>query len=149
MERPAYFDTCLLFPLFVEEASTPRALHAAAEYTRNGEWPLLISDWTIIEFHSVVARCFRNGDISREQAVAAMKKFDRDCQTAFFILPLRPSLFHLAKTWIVGLEIPLKASDALHLAIAHANKCALVTADRRLAAAATALGVACFFVPFS
>jgi predicted nucleic acid-binding protein len=48
----------------------------------------------------------------------------------------------LARDWLAGFRVPLRSLDALHLAFASQAGAKLVTADRELAKAARALGVA-------
>jgi predicted nucleic acid-binding protein len=54
-----------------------------------------------------------------------------------------------AREYVARLDTSLRTFDALHLAIAHANKCTLVTADKQLATAAAMLEVEHYFVSFS
>jgi hypothetical protein len=56
-------------------------------------------------------------------------------------LVVEPSHFRLASEWVSLNLAPLRSLDALHLAVAFSGGRCLVTFDRRLAAAASALAV--------
>lgn len=137
----AYPDTCLLLPLFIEEEGSAVAQSMAAEFTRGGELPLLVSELTCLEFHSVVSKYVRTGTIAKKHARAVMGAFERQCDEQFIVLPVESKNYTAARGHIARLDTALRSFDALHLAVADANGCTLVTADRQLAAAAATLGV--------
>ncbi len=57
------------------------------------------------------------------------------------VLQVEADAFETAALFAGHYDLALRASDALHLAIAAAHGCALVTLDARLAKAAPELGV--------
>lgn len=63
-------------------------------------------------------------------------------QGVFEITPVQDLHFKLANDWIDSFITGLRTLDALHLAVAHANETALLTADEMLAKAAKKLGIA-------
>ena len=56
-------------------------------------------------------------------------------------LPVRTRDYRIAKSWLGQLRGTLRTLDALHLAVAEAAAASTLTADRRLAAEAQALGL--------
>ncbi len=149
MHHFAYPDTCLLLPLFLEEAGSALAGRVAAEFTRGGELPLLVSELTCLEFNSAVAKHVRTGTITKKHAHLIVDAFERQCAREFIVLPVQSADFSVARGYIARLDTSLRSFDALHLAIAHANKCTLITADKQLAAAAALLDVEHYFVPYA
>lgn len=118
------------------------------EFTRGGKLPLIVSELTRLEFNSTVSKYHRTGAITRDQALHVIDSFERQCQNGFIVLPAQSADFQTAREWIARLIASLKTFDALHLAIAHANNCTLVTADKQLAAAAALLEIEHYFVSY-
>lgn len=118
-------------------------------FTKGGILPLLASDLTMLEFGSAVSKYARTGMITNEQAGQVITAFEYQCKKDIVVLPVDSSHFHAARQWIARLATPIRTFDALHLAIAQANQCILVTADKQLAAAAAMFDVEHYFVPFS
>ncbi len=147
--RPAYMDTCLLVPLFIEEQGSAIAERLVVEFTRNGEIPLLVSELTRLEFMAVIARHVRIGALTKGQAHDIIDAFERHCDRNVVVLPVQTSAFRTAQQWLRRLAIPLKAFDGLHMAIAHAANATLVTADKQLAGAAVMLEIEHCLVPYN
>lgn len=139
--KPAYMDTCLLVPLYIEEEGSATAARLVAEFTRNGEIPLLVSELTKLEFTAVIARHMRIGILKKEEADHIIRHFECHCDQNFVVLPVQVNEFHTAQQWLRQLTTPLKAFDGLHMAIAHAANATLVTADKQLAGAAAMFDV--------
>ena len=66
----------------------------------------------------------------------------RELRRSCHLLFIAPSAFELAAEFAGRPTLNLRASDALHLAVARLHGCALVTLDERMARAAPKLGVA-------
>lgn len=148
-QRFAYPDTCVLLPLFIEEQGSTVAQRMAMEFTKGGELPILVSDATRLEFIAVISRNVRTHLLTKEQAQQVITAFEHECENGFLTLPVQVADFRMAYDFIARLDTSLRTLDALHLAIAHTNKCTLLTADKQLAAAAAMLEVEHYFVPFA
>ncbi|MGA2109060.1 MAG: type II toxin-antitoxin system VapC family toxin [Syntrophorhabdales bacterium] len=134
-----YFDTSALAKWYLREA---RSDEVEAYIQANG--PVEISDLTVVEMRSLLARHRREKsiDISLEGQVFAT--FQEDIRQSFLVCHPFPSGLALATTNLLTLlqDIPLRTLDALHLAIAaqmHADT--IATADRIMARGAHALHI--------
>nr|WP_250890174.1 type II toxin-antitoxin system VapC family toxin [Sphingobium nicotianae] len=132
-----YLDTSAIVPAFIREPATERVHALIAE--RGGE-AMAISQWTLTEFSSALALKARMGAISEEILIAALAEWRLFTQ-ALRSLPIEESIFREAASLCQRRDLGLRAGDALHLAVAMANGCALVTLDEQMAKAALALGV--------
>ncbi len=147
--RFAYFDTSLLVPLYVRSKASPQAERTLVEFTENGELPVVLSELTRVEFVSVIARYVRTNQIDRVRAQEVIGVFERHCRHDFAMLPVRSSDYAAAQQWLKQLSTSLRTLDGLHMAVAFANRCILVTADKQLAAAATVFDIEHHFIPFA
>ncbi len=143
-----YCDTSVLVPQFLDSPVSPIARRALAECTNGVLIPIALSELTRLEFISAIAKNIRIGQIGSVEAEASLFDFDHHCRHSFTFLPIVSPDYELAQMWLRRFSTSLRTLDALHLAVAHANTCSLVTADRQLAAAAEVLGVSCRFVSY-
>ena len=137
MKPLVYFDTSALAKWYLREA---RSDEVEAYIRANG--PVAISDLTVVEMRSLLARHRRekNIDIGLEGQVFAT--FQEDIRQGFLVCHPCPSGLALATTNLLTLlqDIPLRTLDALHLAIAaEIGADTIATSDRVMAQGATAL----------
>lgn len=135
-----YVDTSALVKRYVHEfTSEPfdAFVSACAE-------PLHITPLTITEFHSMLMRRLRMGDLDAAYFEQSRRTFAADMQSQLWTWsPFPASAFGDASRLIQELDVPLATLDALHLAAARSFGCnAFATADLRLARAATLCGMA-------
>ena len=137
-----YLDASALAKLYVRESDSDLLDEAL-----DGREDLTTSDLSITEAISAAARRHREGTLSapdlarvRSQLVA-----DRD-DGPYRCMSLVPELHREAERILVTVRaVPLRASDALHLAQAiSARATVFLTFDRRLARAAEAVGLVVF-----
>ena len=97
---------------------------------------LVVPDLFFVELASVLWKRARRGDLSADEARAALGELNRVTVEVQPAQPLVPLAFEIA------LRLGCSVYDALYLATAVSRDCRLVTADRRLCtlAAANALG---------
>ena len=57
------------------------------------------------------------------------------------VIPVQPRDYRVARAWLGRLQGTLRTLDALHLAVATAAEASTLTADKRLALEARALGL--------
>lgn len=133
-----YLDTSFIVPYYLNEASS-EAVAATLQATSAGQ--LAVSDWTLAEFASMLARRVRMKDIVQQHAEDTMRLFAQDAQDAMLVIePVRAD-FTLARNLLLKVpDLGLRTPDALHLAIAVNRGLALYTLDRTLFDAAAALG---------
>jgi len=135
-----YFDTSFLVPLFLREA-TSDAVEAAlrAQDARD----FAISQWTRVEFASLLARQIRMGEISAEAARKADAEFEAVIAESFDVILPSIDDFDLAKAFLARPELGLRSGDALHLAIARGRGAQAVhSLDKAMIRAGEALGLA-------
>ena len=139
MLKAPYIDTSALAKWYVNE---PRSQDFEEYIERH--LPAAISRITVLEFRCLLARRRRTGEIDARLERDIFAAFEKDVQAG--ALPLHPlEDAHAAAAVEVVARLkaqPLRSLDALHLAVALSTGASeLATADRVMAAAATALGL--------
>lgn len=134
-----YFDSSLLAPLILEEATSARI---ESFFAKLEPGDLAVSHSTRVEFASLIAREVRMGGLDEPDALRAIAQFDELVTESFQVLVPSVADYELAKAFIQNFATKLRAGDALHLAIA-SNQGAerLYTLDEGLLAAARLLKV--------
>ncbi len=103
---------------------------------------LAISNWTIVEFASLLSRRVRMGELSATLMQNVMESFREDAEQSFSMVAVTAADFQLASKLILQWETGLRAGDALHLAIAQNAHCDhLFSLDRGLIYAAQQFGI--------
>jgi predicted nucleic acid-binding protein len=135
-----YIDTSALTKRYVSEATSARF----DAFVDDSEAVLHVTPLTVTEFHSMLMRRLRMGDLDEPYLEQARQQFSADLQSQLWIWsPLPAAAFGLASTLIQDLGVPLSTLDALHLATARLFECTgFATADLRLARAASQCGLA-------
>lgn len=134
-----YVDTSVVLPLFVPEATSP-AVMAFVESLPPQE--LTVSQWTLVEFASVLGRHVRTGRIDGRFADEVTARFEGLLAGTFAILLPTAADFTLARQWLADPTRGLRAGDALHLAIAGNNDArAIFTFDKNMLRAGRELGL--------
>jgi len=131
-----YWDTSALIPYYLPEEWSDRiqALLLGGEAA--------ISPLVEVEFFSVLARRVRAEELSRRDARRVAERFlGHVKEGAYRYLPLEVIHYKVASQWLRRFDLPLRAPDALHLAVASQGGIPIVTLDRQMARAAEALGV--------
>jgi predicted nucleic acid-binding protein len=131
-------DTSLLVSALTPETTTVRAqewldAQNASEFA--------ISDWVVTEFSAALSMKLRIGDLRSGERAAALSAFARLASESFGMLSVEAMQFRTAATFADHSSLGIRGSDALHLAICMDHGATLCTMDRRLAAAAPAVGV--------
>jgi predicted nucleic acid-binding protein len=136
-----YLDTSFLAPFYIQEA-TSTTVETILLKIPAGE--LAISDWTSVEFTSLLARRVRMGDLSKDLMETVMRAFQEDAAESYTVFTVTTADFDLATKFILQWETGLRAGDALHLAIAHNRRVDnLLSLDRGLINAAQQLSIPC------
>jgi predicted nucleic acid-binding protein len=100
-----------------------------------------ISDWTVTEFSAALSVKVRVGTLKPEARVSVLAEFARISAAYFLLLEITNAIFQRAARLCDRVESGLRASDALHLAVAELQGLAICTLDGRLARVAETLGV--------
>jgi predicted nucleic acid-binding protein len=132
---PVYLDASALAKLYIEELES-----AELELALVGRSDLLVSALSITEVVSALARRVRERDLPARDAGRVHRRILADLSRGEFQqVDLSPNLHRVAERMLlqIGTISPLRASDALHLALAgSAPAGAFVTYDRHLRDAA-------------
>ncbi len=139
MSGVIYMDTSALAKWYVNESRSDEV----DEYIRQNA-PMRISDLTVVEMRSLLARRRREGRISSNNEMEAFANFQEDMRRGLLIRhPLPEGWAEGAVNLMAVLsEIPIRSLDAMHIVTAQEIAAvALVTADRALAGAAEAAGL--------
>lgn len=132
-----YLDTSVLTAYYCWEERSQYVQRIVSEI----EQPV-ISPLGQVEFHCAVARKVRSGTMEQAAALRLFSEFRRHLdEPRYMLVPIQNAQYSLAGEWIARLVTPLRALDALHLAVACSNSLLLLTADRELARAARHFGV--------
>ncbi len=133
-----YLDTSLLVTLFTRE---PQRDAVRAWLDGVGDRELVASEWIATEVASAFALKVRTGAITSSERATAQFLFRALWSDALTIVAMRDSQFRLAAEFCETNGVAVRASDALHLAIAKEHSLTICTRDKGMAAAAEALGV--------
>ncbi|WP_228014647.1 type II toxin-antitoxin system VapC family toxin [Fortiea sp. LEGE XX443] len=132
-----YLDTSIIAPLYWTEA-----LSNSMEQLLLNETEVGLSQLVAVELVSALSRRVRMREISQQDAIAIIERFQADLDSDFYTqIAVETVHYNLAREWISRFDIPLRTLDALHLTIAFQNNIRLVTADEALATSAEILGV--------
>ena len=133
-----YIDTSLLVPYYC-----PEALSQAAERTLRGDPGPAVSDLVEVEFFSALARKVRASEMSAADATRTGKRFLDHLQAGLYArIAVQRRHYEAARGWLARFTPPLRALDALHLALADLEGLRLATADQDLSRSARSLAVA-------
>src|SRR5437016_3112132 len=104
--------------------------------------PVTVSDWTLAETASAIARAVRTKVLDREAARQALAAIDLWIVRAADRVEVLSTDVREAELIIRSLETTLKAPDALHVVIARRLDLPLLSFDAAMTREAAALGIA-------
>jgi len=139
---PLYCDASALVKLYVPEADSDQL-----NRTVRGRGDLLVSDLSITEIVSSLARRRRQGALTASITARLHRTILSHAEKGLYRrVELLPATHRDAERLLLSVEsVPLRAADALHLALAVSGDAAsLLTFDRRLADAARSIGLTVF-----
>jgi len=132
-----YLDTSALGAIYFPE----RASHAV-ERLILAEHLCAISELTAVEMYSGISRRLRTRELSRQEADVISDSFRADLSgETFKSVQVGSAHYRYARGLIARFDTPLRALDALHLAITADEGFELATLDAALAESARRLGV--------
>jgi len=134
-----YFDASALVKLYLPEPGSDELNEVVA-----GRSDLLVSDLAATEIASSLSRHRREGVLNAEAIVRLRRALLAHVDAGFYRrVELIPAIHREAERLLFSLDaVPLRAADALHLALAiSAEAATLLTYDRRLAEAALTVGL--------
>lgn len=136
---PVYLDTSALAKLYLPEAGSDEMEDALL-----GRRDVSVSDLAVTELTSAVARRVREADLTATHARRIYQRVSTDVGAGEFRRAEITANSHREAERLlmaIGRRVPLRAADALHLAMAGLlGARVLVTFDERMRSAAEALG---------
>jgi predicted nucleic acid-binding protein len=133
----SYLDTNFIIALLLPDAHTSKA----ENWFERNETELFISNFSTVEFASVVSRLVRTGELATTAALNCLVTFDKWIKTGIALEQIGQSDLAAAADLVRDFQTKLSAPDAIHLAAAGRIGAALITFDERLATAAALKGV--------
>lgn len=121
-----YLDTSAFVSIYVREVRSD-ALIAALAAARDD---LAVSSWTITEISSALALKVRTGALTGERRVLLAAKIEQVLTTEYRREEIDDSDFDIAALMIAQVATPLRAGDALHLAVCRRLGARLLSLDR-------------------
>ncbi|MBU2806342.1 type II toxin-antitoxin system VapC family toxin [Acidithiobacillus ferridurans] len=110
-----YLDTSFIAPFFISEDTSD----AVENHLRHIDGTLVISDWTRVEFASLLARWVQIKELNVAQADAIREVFDAALLSSFEIWVISSSDCAVAIQLLRDPATGLRAGDALHLGVTH------------------------------
>ena len=119
-----YVDTSAFVPIFVHEGRSPDVIRALAARPDT----IVLSSWVLTEAHSAISLKTRTGTLTEAAAAAAGAQVEQ-AAGSYQIEPVEAADFPRASKLISALRSPLRAADALHLAVCLRLGAELLTLD--------------------
>lgn len=136
---PDYIDASALAAVMLREPAS----HAVDDLARVRSDTLFVSDLCLAECTSALAAFARRKNWSRSQTDGLWPELDDWVAIAAQSIPTEAEDVARAISIVRNFDLKLRASDAIHVATAARLEARLITLDKRMARAATALGLAC------
>jgi hypothetical protein len=130
--RRCYRDTSLLVASLLHEAGTAVAVRFLQSHLQQ---PFLISPWVSTELASALALLMRRGTITPQECLEAWQRYGVLRSHRLQVVALVAEDFEVAARLCLA-QAPLRAGDALHLALCQRLNLQLVSFDRGLCKAA-------------
>ena len=133
-----YLDANVLVALLTPDTLADRFRDLVA---RN-EGSLIVSDFAVAEYASVLSQRVRSGMLSRRDGSAALDALDSWLAANARWAVIGPAEIAVAAGFLRRRDLKIPSPDAIHIAAAQRLGATLITLDYRIAAAACALGIA-------
>ena len=133
-----YCDTSLLVNALAKEERTAIAQQWLRDHA---DAQLCISAWVDTEFSSALAMKLRGGVIDAVERARILTQWRGIVTHVLTSIEVPAGAFALAARFIDREDVNLRASDALHVAVASLGGHSLATLDRTMAEAAVQVGV--------
>ncbi|MGH7094089.1 MAG: type II toxin-antitoxin system VapC family toxin [Stellaceae bacterium] len=134
----SYLDASVIVALLTVDPLNERV----EQFFRTLQDDLVVSDLAGAEFASAIARRVRMRELALEVGRADLMAFDQWCARSALWVTVDSTDIAAATGFLRRFDLMLLSPDAIHIAAAKRLGARLVTFDRRMAAAAGALGVA-------
>lgn len=133
-----YIDTSAWVSAVTEEAKSE---HVRSWLNQFEPEELAISDWVLVEFSSALSLKIRTGHFTQEQRAVALGAFSTAVRDSLSLLSVESNHFRSAAVFADNHLTGLRASDALHLAVAADHGTVVCTLDAVMLTAGRLLGI--------
>lgn len=133
-----YLDTSILVAMLTRDPFTERTYR----YLKAETPALIVSDYAAAEFASAVARRVRMRELTEDAARLAFVTFDGLAPGTVERIETSATDIKVAEGFLRRLDLPLRAPDAVNIAITKRAGASLMTFDDKMTIAAKILGVA-------
>ena len=134
-----YLDASVIIAVLLEETSSG----AIDAFLRSSPASLTTSDFGIGECSAALVGLVGMSRKSPVQTNVLLAGLDRWIERSFDTFPIRTSDIDKATLLVRRFDLGLRLPDAIHVVTADRLDTTLITLDRRMAAAANALGIRC------
>lgn len=131
-----YLDTAVVLTLFVAEPTS----RSVEDWLAARRQPLAFSDWGLTECASALALKLRRSEMDVALAKRCFAAIATFVHESCDLIACAPHHQAEAQRLLSRFDLPLRAGDALHLAISQHAGATLVTYDKLLASSAKTLG---------
>jgi predicted nucleic acid-binding protein len=132
-----YFDASVIVSFVINDALSPRV----DAYINSVSPIAVVSDFAAAEVASALNLRVRAGTMDQDGARAALGRLDLWRAQAAASCQLTSTDILVADAFLRRLDLPLRAPDAIHLAIAQRLDIAIATGDLRMKDCAVRLGI--------
>lgn len=132
-----YLDTAVILSLFVGEPMSAEV----GDWVASRRQPLACSDWGLSECASALGIRLRRGELNADSAASAYRAIATFANESCELISCASHHQAEAQRLLTRFDLPLRAGDALHLAMAQHMRTTLVTCDKQLLAVAKTIGV--------
>jgi predicted nucleic acid-binding protein len=133
----AYLDASVLVSIWVADSQSARV----GDWLARSPKSLLVSNWAVTEFTSALGVRRRAGTLDVREREAAENALDLWLESGVERADLISGDFVVARRLMRSETSPIKAADALHIAVAQRLGCSLATLDVQQRRMAEALGL--------
>lgn len=131
-----YLDTSVVLALFVREPMS----ESVGDWVASRRQPLAFSDWGLTECASALGIRLRRGELDARLAAGTYSAITTFVNTSCEFIACAGHHQLDAQKLLSRFDLPLRAGDALHLAITQHAQATLVSCDKQLAAVAKTIG---------
>ncbi len=131
-----YLDAAVVLSLFVRDGNSA----AVDTWVTGRRQPLAFSDWGLTECASALGIRVRRGEMAASLAGHSFDAIAAFARESCEMIACAPHHQTEAQRLLTRFDLPLRAGDALHVALSRHAEAALVTCDTQLATAARTLG---------
>ena len=132
-----YIDTSVLVAYYCPENFSEKVQNFLTSQNHPA-----ISSLTDVELCSAISKKVRVGELNNADGTRIISKFQSHLAEGLFrVIPIESEHWQIARGWLSLFNTPLRALDALHLAVSYSEQLIIISADRQLLDSAKTLGV--------